>query len=94
MTVAGVRGDIETQSSCADDGFNAFIPGERVRLAPQQAGILSGLSFAVKDLIDVAGTRTGAGNPDWLRGQKPASASAPLWSNACFRRAPGLKEKP
>lgn len=78
MMVTGVRGGIEPQSSCADDGFNAFVPGERVRLMPQQAGILSGLSFAVKDLIDVAGARTGAGNPDWLKGQKPASASAPV----------------
>jgi amidase len=78
MMVAGVREGIETQSSRADDGFNAFIPGERVRRAPQQAGVLSGLSFAVKDLIDVAGARTGAGNPDWLEEQRPASASAPV----------------
>ena len=66
MTVAGVRGEIETQSSRVDDGFNAFVPGERARLPPQQMGILSGVSFAVKDLIDVVGTRTGAGNPEWL----------------------------
>src|SRR5258708_10333125 len=50
MTVTGSRGGIEPQSSSADDGFNAFVPGERARLAPQRAGILSGLSFAVKDL--------------------------------------------
>ena len=30
-------------------------------------GQLSGLSFAVKDLIDVAGWPTGGGNPDWPR---------------------------
>ncbi len=78
MTVPGVPGGIEAQPSGPDDGFNAFVPGERVRLMSQRAGILSGLSFAVKDLIDVVGTRTGAGNPDWLEGQKPASASAPV----------------
>jgi amidase len=38
---------------------------------------LSGLTFAVKDLIDVAGTRTGGGNPDWLQGQRSAVNSAP-----------------
>ena len=78
MTATGAGGGIEAQSSCVDDGFNAFVPWERARLAPQQAGVLSGLSFAVKDLIDVAGTRTGAGNPDWIKDQKPASVSAPV----------------
>lgn len=29
-------------------------------------GPLEGLTFATKDLFDVAGTRTGAGNPAWL----------------------------
>jgi amidase len=38
---------------------------------------MNGLTFAVKDLIDVAGTRTGGGNPDWLKAQTPAVTSAP-----------------
>jgi amidase len=38
-----------------------------VRLAvASSVGPLSGLTFAVKDLYDVAGTRTGVGNPDRL----------------------------
>ena len=40
------------------------------------AGLLDGLTFALKDLIDVAGCRTGAGNPDWLARQSPAERSA------------------
>ena len=39
-------------------------------------GPLSGLSFAAKDIFDVAGDRTGAGNPDWLRTHGPATADA------------------
>jgi amidase len=32
--------------------------------------------LVVKDVIDVAGTITGAGNPDWAAGQKPAPGHA------------------
>jgi amidase len=60
------------------DELGAFVPGPRVRLAPTASGPLNGLTFAVKDLIDVAGTRTGGGNPDWLRDQKLALTSAPV----------------
>jgi amidase len=40
--------------------------------------LLSDLRFAVKDIIDVAGCRTGCGNPDWLRTHEPAQQSAPV----------------
>jgi amidase len=63
-------------SSAAGD-FGAFVPGPRVTIAPSAAGPLNDLTFAVKDLIDVAGTPTGGGNPDWLKGQRPAITSAP-----------------
>jgi len=46
---------------------DAFLPGPRYRLSPAASGPLTGLSFAAKDLFDVAGTPTGAGNPDWAR---------------------------
>jgi len=49
------------------DGLNAFVPGPRCRVAGAPAGPLHGLTFAVKDLIDVAGWPTGGGNPDWAR---------------------------
>jgi len=41
-------------------------------------GLLGGLTFAVKDIIDVEGCRTGCGNPDWLRTHEPAQRSAPV----------------
>ncbi len=44
-----------------------FLPGPRVHIAGVPGGPLSGLSFAAKDLFDVAGYPTGAGNPDWAR---------------------------
>ncbi len=39
-------------------------------------GPLAGLQAAVKDMYDITGSRTGGGNPDWLRAQAPASATA------------------
>jgi amidase len=50
-----------------DDDINAFVPGRRVRIEGRPAGPLSGLTFAAKDLFDVAGHPTGGGNPDWAR---------------------------
>jgi amidase len=40
-------------------------------------GPLAGLSFAVKDLFDVAGAKSAWGNPDRLRDTAPAVATAP-----------------
>jgi amidase len=51
--------------------------GDTVRLAPTGRGVLDGLTFAVKDNIDVAGSVSGAGNPDWRAGSPPAVDSAP-----------------
>lgn len=50
-----------------DDRIGAFVPHGRYRLDGAPEGPLSGLSFGVKDLFDIAGQPTGAGNPDWLR---------------------------
>src|SRR5271169_221225 len=50
-----------------DDDINAFVPGPRVHIEGQPGGPLSGLTFAAKDLFDVAGHPTGGGNPDWAR---------------------------
>jgi amidase len=59
------------------DDIGAFVPGPPVTLQPTAQGKLSGLAFAVKDLIDIAGHVTGGGNPDWLRTHAPARRSAP-----------------
>src|SRR5712671_4187010 len=49
------------------DEINAFVPGPPVRIEGQPGGPLAGLTFAAKDLFDVAGFPTGGGNPDWAR---------------------------
>ena len=51
-----------------NDSINAFIPGPRLRIDGAPGGPLSGLTFAAKDLFDVAGHPTGGGNHDWARG--------------------------
>src|SRR6266436_7107101 len=50
-----------------DDEINAFVPGPRAHVEGQSGGPLAGLTFAAKDLFDVAGHPTGGGNPDWAR---------------------------
>ncbi|WP_084698118.1 amidase [Muricoccus aerilatus] len=49
------------------DPLNAFTPGPQPHIAGSPGGALSGITFAAKDLFDVAGFATGAGNPDWAR---------------------------
>ena len=49
------------------EDFGAFVPGQRFRIEGRAGGPLSGLTFAAKDLFDVAGRPTGGGNPDWGR---------------------------
>lgn len=39
-------------------------------------GVLHGLTFTVKDVFAVAGHRSSAGNPDWLRSHEPADSHA------------------
>lgn len=48
-----------------DNKWNAFVPGGVFSLEGQANGPLSGLTMSVKDVFDVAGHPTGAGNPDW-----------------------------
>ncbi|MCU1489816.1 MAG: amidase [Acidimicrobiaceae bacterium] len=48
------------------DDLGAFVVGPDQIAIGTPGGPLSGLRFACKDLFDVAGSRTGAGNPDWL----------------------------
>ena len=64
----------------AIDEGGAFVPGPRCHVA-SGAGMgsapLAGLTFGVKDLIDVAGWPTDCGNPDWARTHEPATVHAP-----------------
>lgn len=58
------------------DTLGAFSRDTHVALAGAGRGPLAGLTFAAKDIFDVAGHRTGCGNPDWLRTHDPAPATA------------------
>ena len=49
-----------------EDRVGAWVPHGRFVLEGAVGGPLSGLRFGAKDLFDVAGHPTGAGNPEWL----------------------------
>src|SRR5437868_8597335 len=54
-------------ASSGSDDIGAFVPGQRFRIEGRTGGPLSGLTFAAKDLFDVAGHATGGGNEDWTK---------------------------
>jgi amidase len=58
------------------DPLGAFCSDQDVHIEGRAGGLLSGLTFAAKDVFDIAGFRTGAGNPDWLRTHPPANFTA------------------
>lgn len=58
------------------DQLGAFVPGNETKIEGARTGPLRGLTFAVKDLYDVAGQRTGAGNLDYLAEHQAAARSA------------------
>ena len=58
------------------DPASAFLAGPRCSVAGLPTGPLAGLGFAVKDLIDVAGTATLGGTPDWAAAQATPTAHA------------------
>lgn len=60
----------------AADEWGAFLPGPRAERPATGDGPLSGLRFAVQDMLDVEGAVTGAGNRDWAHGARPAAADA------------------
>lgn len=57
--------------------YGAFVPDGRFRVEGAVSGPLCGLTFVVKDLIDLAGQVSGNGSPDWRLTHKPATAHAP-----------------
>ncbi|MER8437286.1 amidase [Mesorhizobium sp. M1312] len=56
--------------------LNAFLDLDDVPVSNAQSGPLAGLRLAVKDIYDVAGYRTGCGNPQKYQEASPASATA------------------
>ncbi len=61
-----------------DDHVGAWVPHGRFSLDGAQEGPLAGLRFAAKDLFDVAGHPTGAGNPTWLATHPVAATHSPV----------------
>ena len=55
------------------DSLGAFVPDSEIEIAGAAEGPLKGLSFAAKDIFDVAGTVTGWGNPDRRASAAPAA---------------------
>jgi amidase len=73
----GERLYLASVSTALTDAYGALCRHTLVALPGAGAGTLSGLAFAVKDVFDIEGHRTGAGSPDWLRTHGPAAATAP-----------------
>ena len=61
-----------------NDRLGAFCHHTHVEMNGASHGPLLGLTFAVKDIYDIAGHRTGFGSPDWLRTHGPAARTAPV----------------
>ena len=58
------------------DPLNAFCSDSDAYLAGAPDGSLAGLTFAAKDIFDVAGHVTGCGNPHWKATHGPAESTA------------------
>ena len=59
------------------DTVGAFVGDPSELVAGVPGGSLDGVRLAIKDMFDVVGTVTGAGNPTFAAGRRPAAASAP-----------------
>ncbi len=60
-----------------DDPLGAFCLENHAALRGASEGPLAGVTFAAKDVFDIAGSRTGFGNPAWLESHPPATSTAP-----------------
>lgn len=61
----------------ADDPYRCFVPYPPVPVPNAPGGPLAGLTLAVKDIYDVAGYRTGCGNPFVLARSDVKTRTAP-----------------
>ena len=61
-----------------EDRFNAFLQDHDYAREGAQDGKLAGLTFASKDVFDLAGHVTGVGQPTWRASHAPAEADAPV----------------
>jgi amidase len=67
---------MRSKDSVKTDDYGAFCQYNPAQLEGAAQGPLAGMSCGVKDLFDLAGFRTGAGNPDWLATHAPAKKTA------------------
>jgi amidase len=58
------------------DPYGAFCRHSHVERAGAEEGPLKRLTFGVKDVFDIAGHRTGNGNPVWFETHPPAARTA------------------
>ena len=60
------------------DPIHACVPHGQFSMPATGSGLLNSLTFAVKDIFDIAGHPTGAGNPTWLATHPVATHTSPL----------------
>jgi amidase len=65
-----------TDWAAPNDPLGAFCRENHAAPKGSGSGPLTGLKFAAKDAFEIAGARTGFGQPDWLRTHPPARESA------------------
>ena len=61
----------------AGESAGAFCRENHIALPGRSEGPLARLTFGAKDIFDIAGVRTGFGNPTWLETHDPAQTTAP-----------------
>ena len=65
-----------------------FVPHDlKAPLKGAANGPLAGLTAVVKDMYDIAGERTGGGNPDWLANATPGDSTLHGGARSCSRPA-------
>ncbi len=69
---------MDASTTVAGDTIGAFVRCDPVAVPSAGAGPLRGLAFAVKDIYDVAGYRTGCGSPVKHAESPVAALSAPI----------------
>lgn len=73
-----MTGPVDPSERLPNDEVDAFVGPVEVLALGAADGPLTGTLLAVKDVIDVAGRVTGAGNPDLASAREAASLSAPV----------------
>ncbi|MBI1774526.1 MAG: amidase [Proteobacteria bacterium] len=77
MQQGGAASAQDNDSGATPERLGAFVERARIHLRGHPGGPLAGLTFAAKDLYDVAGVTTGAGSPEYLATHAPATRHAP-----------------